>query len=120
MILVAEHLEGQLTATIMATETELGGCESLIEAVKGICGRLILNNVPTGVEVCLAMHHGGPFPATTDSRFTSVGADAIKRFIRPLSFQNWPDNLLPDALKNNNPLGIFRTVNNQLTKAAVH
>jgi NADP-dependent aldehyde dehydrogenase len=120
MILVAEHLEGQLTATIMATETELGGCESLIEAVKGICGRLILNNVPTGVEVCLAMHHGGPFPATTDSRFTSVGADAIKRFIRPLSFQNWPDNLLPDALKNNNPLGIFRTVNIQLTKAAVH
>ncbi|MBS1628382.1 MAG: aldehyde dehydrogenase (NADP(+)), partial [Bacteroidetes bacterium] len=81
-----------------------------------LCGRIIINSVPTGVEVCYAMQHGGPFPATTDSRFTSVGADAIKRFARPLSFQNWNDNLLPDELKNNNPLNIWRMVNNEWTK----
>jgi NADP-dependent aldehyde dehydrogenase len=65
------------------------------------------------------MHHGGPFPATTDSRFTSVGADAIKRFARPLSYQSWPESFLPDELKSGNPLGIWRTVNNELTKDAV-
>jgi NADP-dependent aldehyde dehydrogenase len=77
---------------------------------------LILNNVPTGVEVTQAMNHGGPFPATTDSRFTSVGTSAILRFVRPLSYQNFPDDLLPDALKDNNPLGIWRKVNGILTK----
>jgi NADP-dependent aldehyde dehydrogenase len=65
------------------------------------------------------MQHGGPFPSTTDSRFTSVGADGIKRFARPLSFQNWPDNLLPEELKNDNPLQIWRTVNNELTKEQI-
>ena len=78
-----------------------------------------MNGVPTGVEVCAAMHHGGPFPSTTDSRFTSVGRDAILRFVRPLSFQDWPDSLLPDELKDSNPLGIWRLVNNELTKDAV-
>lgn len=77
---------------------------------------MILNGVPTGVEVCLSMQHGGPFPATTDARFGSVGADAIKRFVRPLAFQNWPDQFLPDALKDSNPLGIWRTENNELKK----
>jgi NADP-dependent aldehyde dehydrogenase len=62
------------------------------------------------------MQHGGPYPATTDSRFTSVGADGIKRWVRPLSYQNWTDGLLPDALKNSNPLNIWRTINDQLTK----
>jgi len=62
------------------------------------------------------MQHGGPFPSTTDARFSSVGADGIKRFARPLAFQNWSNNLLPDALKNENPLGIWRTVNDELTK----
>jgi NADP-dependent aldehyde dehydrogenase len=65
------------------------------------------------------MHHGGPYPATTDSRFTSVGADGIKRFARPISFQNWPDSLLPDELKNENPLGIWRTINDELTKQKI-
>jgi 2,5-dioxopentanoate dehydrogenase len=91
----------------------------LTEAIKNICGRLIVNGVPTGVEVCLSMQHGGPFPATTDSRFTSVGADGIKRFARPLAFQNFPKNLLPDELKDDNPLRIWRTINNELTKTAV-
>jgi NADP-dependent aldehyde dehydrogenase len=113
---VAKHMEGQLTATMMATEDDIKSNDELIEAVKNICGRFILNGVPTGVEVCLSMHHGGPFPATTDSRFTSVGADGIKRFARPICFQNWPNNLLPDELKDENPLKIWRTVNNELRK----
>jgi alpha-ketoglutaric semialdehyde dehydrogenase len=119
MIEVADHLEGQLTATLMATENDITYHDKLIEAIKNICGRFIMNGVPTGVEVCLSMHHGGPFPATTDSRFTSVGADGIKRFARPLSFQNWPDEFLPDELKNSNPLGIYRVVNNELSKERV-
>ena len=113
---VAIHLEGQLTSTFMATENDIANNSDLVEAVKNICGRFILNSVPTGVEVCLSMQHGGPFPATTDSRFTSVGADGIKRFARPIAFQNWPDSLLPDELKNDNPLNIWRTVDNNLTK----
>jgi alpha-ketoglutaric semialdehyde dehydrogenase len=119
MIEVAGHAEGQLTATLMATETDMRNSEELVETVKNICGRFILNGVPTGVEVCLSMHHGGPFPATTDSRFTSVGADGIKRFARPMSFQGWPNTLLPEELKNENPLKIWRTVNDKLTKDVV-
>lgn len=119
MLHVARKLEGQLTSTIMATEEDLNSSEDLIQAVQDICGRFIINGVPTGVEVCLSMHHGGPFPATTDSRFTSVGADGIKRFARPVSYQNWPDNLLPQELQNANPLGIWRTVNNELAKTKV-
>lgn len=116
MLEIANTLEGQLTATLMATEADMRSHADLVEAVKNICGRFILNGVPTGVEVCLSMQHGGPFPATTDSRFTSVGADGIKRFARPLAFQNWPDALLPAELQQDNPLGIWRTVNNQLTR----
>jgi NADP-dependent aldehyde dehydrogenase len=108
MVAVAKQLEGQLTATLMATVTDIKENDELVEAAKNICGRFILNAVPTGVEVCASMHHGGPFPATTDARFTSVGADAIKRFARPIAFQNWPDELLPDELKEANPLGIIR------------
>jgi 2,5-dioxopentanoate dehydrogenase len=114
MVQVANNLEGQLTATLMATEKDITIHDKLVESIKNICGRLILNNVPTGVEVCLSMHHGGPFPSSTDARFTSVGADAIKRFVRPIAFQNWPDQLLPDALKSSNPLHIWRTVNDNL------
>ena len=119
MIEVAKHLEGQLTCTLMATENELTLYDELLESIKNICGRLILNGVPTGVEVCLSMQHGGPFPATTDARFTSVGPDGIKRFARPVAFQNWANNLLPDELKNENPLGIYRTVNNELSKEKI-
>lgn len=119
MVEVARHLEGQLTSTLMATDNDIFTNNELVEAVKNICGRFILNSVPTGVEVCLSMQHGGPFPATTDSRFTSVGADGIKRFARPIAFQNWSNNLLPDELKNENPLDIWRTVNNELTKEPV-
>ncbi len=113
MIEVARHTEGQLTATLMATDNDVRNHDELVEAVKNICGRFILNGVPTGVEVCLSMQHGGPYPATTDARFTSVGADGIKRFARPVAFQNWTEALLPDELKNNNPLNIWRTIDNK-------
>ncbi|HYC39019.1 MAG TPA: aldehyde dehydrogenase (NADP(+)) [Chitinophagaceae bacterium] len=116
MMQVARELEGQLTATLMATEADLKYHEELVEEVKNLCGRFILNGVPTGVDVRWSMHHGGPFPATTDSRFTSVGPDGIRRFARPLCFQNWPNHLLPVELRDENPLGIWRMVNNQWTK----
>ncbi len=116
MLHVAQKLEGQLTTTLMGTENDINNFKELVDIAATICGRLIFNNVPTGVEVCLSMQHGGPFPASTDSRFGSVGADAIKRFARPLAYQNWPDNLLPDELKNDNPLKIWRTVDNELVK----
>ncbi len=115
LLAVAKALEGQLTATLMATIDDINQHDSLVEAIKNICGRLIYNGVPTGVEVCLSMQHGGPFPATTDSRFTSVGADGIIRFVRPVAFQNWPNELLPDELKDENPLKLWRTINGELT-----
>ncbi len=116
MLKVARHMEGQLTTTMMATDADIHDHAQLVRAAQDICGRFILNGVPTGVRVALSMQHGGPFPATTDSRFTSVGADGIKRWARPISYQNWPDHLLPEALQNKNPLKIWRTVNNTLTK----
>ncbi|MBS1921124.1 MAG: aldehyde dehydrogenase (NADP(+)) [Bacteroidetes bacterium] len=116
---VAKQIEGQLTATLMATDEDVKKNPDLIESVKNICGRLIINGVPTGVEVCLSQQHGGPFPATTDLRFTAVGADGIKRFARPICFQNWSNELLPDELKNENPLKIRRTVNNEITVANI-
>lgn len=114
-----KHLPGQLTTTLMADAAEAAGHPQILRLLARRAGRFIMNGVPTGVEVCAAMHHGGPFPSTTDSRFTSVGRDAILRFVRPLSFQDWPDSLLPDELKDSNPLGIWRLVNNKLTKDAV-
>jgi NADP-dependent aldehyde dehydrogenase len=119
LLKAALHLEGQLTASLMATDQDLTENAALVAAVQDICGRLILNAVPTGVRVALSMQHGGPFPATTDSRFTSVGADGIKRWVRPLAWQSWSEPLLPDALKNNNPLNIWRTVNDKVTKDPV-
>lgn len=117
MLKVAKQVHGQLTATCMAIEAEAAANIVLIQQIQQLCGRIIFNGVPTGVEVCLSMQHGGPFPASTDSRFGSVGADGIKRFSRPIAYQNWPDTLLPEALQSSNPLQIWRTVNDQLTKA---
>ncbi len=95
----------------MAEEDELADYREFLDRLRERVGRLIINGVPTGVEVCPAMHHGGPFPATTDARFTSVGTDAIKRFVRPICFQSYPQALLPDELKDGNPLNILRLVN---------
>ena len=115
MLGVVRHLEGQLTTALMATDQDIADHPEVVAAAQDICGRFILNGVPTGVRVALSMQHGGPFPATTDSRFTSVGADGIKRWVRPLSYQGWPDALLPDALKNGNPLHLWRIINDKLT-----
>ena len=108
MLKVAKSLEGQLTSTLMATEADLKNNDLLLNTLKNICGRFVLNDVPTGVEVCIAMQHGGPYPATTDSRFTAVGADGIKRFARPLAWQNWSNDFLPEELKDENKLGLNR------------
>jgi 2,5-dioxopentanoate dehydrogenase len=107
---------GQLTATIIGNEVEINKHKVLINVLIEKVGRLIINGVPTGVEVCPSQMHGGPFPATTDSRFTAVGTDAIKRFVRPVAFQNFPESLLPDELKSNNPLGIWRVFNGEFKK----
>ena len=110
---IIRELEGQLTGTILGEENELKEHSGVVEALKDRVGRLIFNGVPTGVEVCPSMVHGGPFPASTDSRFTAVGIHAIKRWARPVAYQSWPDNELPDALKNSNPLGISRLINGE-------
>lgn len=107
---------GQLTSSIIGNEAEISKHKVLINMLIEKAGRLILNGVPTGVEVCPAQMHGGPYPATTDSRFTAVGTDAIKRFVRPVAFQNFPESLLPGELKTENPLGIWRLFNNELKK----
>jgi alpha-ketoglutaric semialdehyde dehydrogenase len=119
LLQVADAIEGQLTCSLIATEDEMKNHPELVEILKDKCGRFVVNGVPTGVEVALSMHHGGPYPATTDSRFTAVGADGIKRFARPVCFQNWSNELLPMELKNENPLNLWRTVNNELTKNAI-
>lgn len=119
MLQLALTMEGQLTTSLIATDEEVKQHAELVGALKDICGRFVLNGVPTGVEVALSMQHGGPYPATTDSRFTAVGADGIKRFARPVCFQNWSNDLLPEELKTENPLGLWRTVNNQLTRETV-
>jgi NADP-dependent aldehyde dehydrogenase len=109
----ARSLEGQLTATLHATAEDLEGAGDLLAILERKVGRLVLNGYPTGVEVCPAMHHGGPFPATTDARFTSVGTAAILRFVRPVCYQNFPAELLPPELRDANPRGILRMVDGQ-------
>ncbi len=113
---VIQSLAGQLTATIMGEKEELLRSKGFVDALKEIVGRIICNGVPTGVEVCYSMQHGGVFPATTDSRFTSVGTGAIKRFVRPVAFQNFPDELLPSELQTSNPLNIWRLFNGEWGK----
>ncbi|APG65385.1 aldehyde dehydrogenase (NADP(+)) [Tenacibaculum todarodis] len=107
---ILNKLEGQLTGTIVATDKEIAANPNIVSALQNRVGRIIFNGVPTGVEVCPSMLHGGPYPASTDSRFTAVGVDSIKRWVRPFSFQSWPNNLLPNELKNENPLNILRHV----------
>lgn len=116
---VIAQLTGQLTITFMGSEKDFVSFEKQIQAAEKKTGRLIYNGVPTGVEVCASMQHGGPFPAATDSRFTSVGSDAIKRFARPVAFQNAPQFLLPVELKNENPNGIWRSVDGHWTNQGI-
>ncbi len=112
----AETLEGHLTATIHGTDQDLRDYADLVEILESKVGRIVFNGYPTGVEVCHAMVHGGPYPSCSDPRFTSVGTQAILRFARPVCFQNFPDTALPPELQNGNPLGIWRTVNGDLSR----
>jgi alpha-ketoglutaric semialdehyde dehydrogenase len=114
MLTAAQKLEGQLTATIHGTPEELTAQRDLISVLADKAGRLVFNSFPTGVEVCHAMTHGGPYPATSDGRSTSVGTRAIYRFARPVCYQNFPEAALPDALKETNPLGLWRLVDGKL------
>ena len=114
---VAQQLDGQLTATIHGTAADLEEYAPLVSILENKAGRLIINGFPTGVEVCPSMQHGGPYPATTDSRSTSVGTAAIHRFVRPVAYQNFPPSLLPVELQDGNARAIWRTVNGQLTKS---
>lgn len=117
MTAVVHALEGQLTATIWGEEADTDMVIFYQQLLREKCGRIIFNGVPTGVTVVHAMHHGGPFPATTDSRYTAVGADSILRFVRPVCYQNWPDNLLPEPLRNRNSYSVSRLINGIRTTA---
>jgi NADP-dependent aldehyde dehydrogenase len=116
LLKVARSLEGQLTATIHASEEDLKGSDELIAILETRAGRLVFNGFPTGVEVGHAMVHGGPFPATSDGRSTSVGTRAALRFVRPVCYQDFADSILPDELKDGNPLHIWRVVDGEITK----
>ena len=111
MLVIAKKLEGHLTATVHGTENDLKNHKELLKILERKVGRVLINGYPTGVEVCHSMVHGGPYPATTDSRITSVGTGAITRFSRPICFQNFPEFLLPEELKTENPLKISRIEN---------
>ena len=113
---IASLIPGQLTATILAKEDDFSKISSIVNILKNKVGRLLFEGVPTGVAVNQAMNHGGPYPASTDVRYTSVGTDSIYRWLRPISYQDCPDSFLPPALKNINPLGLSRIVNGTQTK----
>src|SRR5688500_17603062 len=116
---VARRLDGQLTATIHGTPADLAEYASLVSILEDKAGRLIVNGFPTGVEVCPSMQHGGPYPATTDSKTTSVGTAAIYRFARPVAYQNFPQASLPVELQDANPPGIWCLVDVAMTRVAV-
>jgi 2,5-dioxopentanoate dehydrogenase len=119
LLAIANGMEGQLTATVHATKEDLASHADLIAVLEQKAGRILVNGFPTGVEVGHAMVHGGPHPATSDARTTSVGTRAILRFARPVCYQNFPDTTLPPELQNANPLAIWRLVNGQLTREAL-
>lgn len=116
---VITKLDGQLTGTILGETEELEKFSKIIQALQSKVGRMLFNGVPTGVEVCPSMQHGGPYPASTDSRFTSVGTAAIKRWVRPITYQNWPEHLLPVELRDDNPLEIMRIVDGEHTNRKI-
>jgi NADP-dependent aldehyde dehydrogenase len=116
---VLQSLHGQLTATLIAETIDLQICTGVLPLLEQKVGRVLFNGYPTGVEVCDAMVHGGPYPATSDARGTSVGTLAIERFLRPVCYQNCPDTLLPEALQNANPLGLNRLVDGILQRQSL-
>jgi NADP-dependent aldehyde dehydrogenase len=119
LLAIARALEGHLTATIHGTEEDLREFAELVAMLENKVGRLVFNAFPTGVEVTHAMVHGGPYPATSDGRSTSVGSQAVFRFARPVCYQGFPDGALPDELKDANPLGVWRMLDGQMTRDGV-
>lgn len=117
LLQLCASLEGQLTASVFGSDAELENSSELIKILEQKAGRLIFNGYPTGVEVCHSMVHGGPYPSTSDGRSTSVGSMAINRFVRPVSYQSFPQSALPAELQDKNPLGIARLVNGVVTTA---
>jgi len=115
LAIIVSKLEGQLTGTVIAESNEVDNYSNVISALQNRVGRIIYNGVPTGVEVCASMVHGGPYPASTDSRFTAVGIHSIKRWVRPFSYQDWPNSLLPEELKDENPLEISQLIDGKET-----
>jgi NADP-dependent aldehyde dehydrogenase len=114
-----KQMHGQLTGSVFGSNEELMRYTSVIQILQEKTGRIIFNSAPTGVEVCHAMVHGGPFPATTDSRTTSVGTEAIKRFVRPVCYQDCPESLLPLYLQNTNHAGIMRKINGNYSRESI-
>ncbi|MDB6172006.1 MAG: Aldehyde Dehydrogenase [Chthoniobacteraceae bacterium] len=119
LIRVAEKLEGQLTATLHGTPEDIAAAGDLIAVLERKAGRLVINGFPTGVEVSPAMNHGGPYPATTDARYTSVGTAAIQRWARPVCYQNFPQTALPLELRNENPGNLMRQINGNFSRDAI-
>ena len=117
LLATAQALRGHLTATLHGTSEDMVGAAELIRVLETKVGRILFNGFPTGVEVCHAMVHGGPFPAASDARFTSVGTRAMLRFARPVCYQDFPDAALPEPLQDSNPLGIQRMRNGVLGRA---
>jgi NADP-dependent aldehyde dehydrogenase len=116
LLRTVRSVEGSLTATIHGTEADLRESGDLVAALEALAGRLVFNGFPTGVEVCPSMHHGGPYPATLDAHYTSVGTAAILRFARPACWQNFPEASLPPALRNRNERHLWRQVDGKLTQ----
>ena len=113
---MAEKLEGQLTATVLMEPEDMDFARALLPILERRVGRILINGFPTGVEVSHAMVHGGPYPSTSDGRTTSVGTLAIRRFLRPVCYQDFPAELLPEALRDGNPLGLWRRIDGALGK----
>jgi NADP-dependent aldehyde dehydrogenase len=117
VLAVAEHVEGQLTATVQMDSADLAAAKKLAPILERKVGRILVNGFPTGVEVSHAMVHGGPFPATSDSRATSVGTTSIERFLRPVCYQDFPADLLPESLADSNPLDLWRRRDGEITRS---
>ncbi|MDH1263426.1 aldehyde dehydrogenase (NADP(+)) [Pseudomonas sp. GD03944] len=120
LVRALQSMHGQLTATLLAERDDLSAFRDLLPLLEEKAGRVLLNGYPTGVEVCDSMVHGGPYPATSDARGTSVGTLAINRFLRPVCYQNYPDDVLPEALQNANPLGLLRLVDGTPSRDAIN
>jgi NADP-dependent aldehyde dehydrogenase len=117
LIAIARQFRGQLSATMQIDPADHALAARLLPILERRTGRIVINAFAHPQEVSYASIHGGPFPATSDSRFTSVGMSAIERFLRPVCYQGFPDDLLPEALQHDNPRGIWRLTDGELSKA---